>query len=29
MRWRGQEIVDIERAFLDTNGVAQHARGKN
>jgi phosphoribosylformylglycinamidine synthase len=25
MSWRGKTIVDIERAFLDTNGVAQHA----
>ena len=28
MRWHGQEIVNIERAFLDTNGVAQHAKVK-
>ena len=28
MRWHGQEIVNIERAFLDTNGVAQHAKAK-
>ena len=26
MRWRGDVIVDIDRAFLDTNGVLQHAR---
>ena len=25
MRWRGASIVDIDRAFLDTNGVTQHA----
>ena len=25
MHWRGKTIVDISRAFLDTNGVAQHA----
>ncbi len=25
MYWRGDKIVDIARAFLDTNGVAQHA----
>ncbi len=24
MYWRGDKIVDIARAFLDTNGVAQH-----
>ncbi|MCL2884523.1 MAG: phosphoribosylformylglycinamidine synthase, partial [Oscillospiraceae bacterium] len=26
MRWRGKDIVDIGRAFLDTNGVPQTAR---
>ena len=26
MYWRGDKIVDISRRFLDTNGVAQHAR---
>ena len=26
MRWRGDVIVDMARAFLDTNGVTQHAR---
>ena len=26
MQWRGREIVNIERAFLDTNGVTQHAK---
>ena len=25
MYWRGDKIVDLSRAFLDTNGVAQHA----
>lgn len=25
MTWRGEKIVDLSRAFLDTNGVAQHA----
>lgn len=25
MFWRGDKIVDISRAFLDTNGVTQHA----
>ena len=25
MTWRGDTIVDITRAFLDTNGVTQHA----
>lgn len=25
MYWRGNKIVDLSRAFLDTNGVAQHA----
>lgn len=24
MRWRGKSIVDVSRAFLDTNGVTQH-----
>ncbi len=24
MFWRGKKIVDLSRAFLDTNGVAQH-----
>src|SRR5690606_30564710 len=26
MKWRGKEIVNIERAFLDTNGVRQTTR---
>ena len=26
MRWRGQVIADLSRAFLDTNGAAKHAR---
>lgn len=26
MQWRGENIVDISRAFLDTNGVRQHVR---
>ena len=26
MSWRGDKIVDISRRFLDTNGVAQHAK---
>ena len=26
MRWRGDEIVNISRAFLDTNGVRQSAK---
>jgi len=25
MRWRGQVIADLARAFLDTNGAAKHA----
>ena len=25
MRWRGKTIVDLSRAFLDTNGAAKHA----
>lgn len=25
MTWRGKTIVDLSRAFLDTNGVTQHA----
>ena len=25
MEWRGDEIVNITRAFLDTNGVTQNA----
>ena len=24
MKWRGETIVDMSRAFLDTNGVRQH-----
>jgi len=28
MKWRGQTIVDISRAFLDTNGVRQQATVK-
>jgi len=26
MYWRGEKIVDLERSFLDTNGVAQHTK---
>ena len=26
MHWRGKTIVDLSRAFLDTNGVTQHAQ---
>ena len=26
MHWRGRTIVDLSRAFLDTNGVTQHAK---
>lgn len=26
MRWRGKTIVDISRAFLDTNGACQHTQ---
>lgn len=26
MYWRGDKIVDLSRAFLDTNGVAQHTQ---
>ncbi len=26
MNWRGRKIVDLSRAFLDTNGVTQHAK---
>ncbi|HHT86168.1 MAG TPA: phosphoribosylformylglycinamidine synthase [Clostridiales bacterium] len=26
MLWRGKTIVDLERAFLNTNGVAQHIK---
>ena len=25
MRWRGQTIADLSRAFLDTNGATKHA----
>ncbi len=28
MSWRQDEIVNLSRAFLDTNGVTQHARAK-
>ena len=28
MKWRGDEIVQIDRAFLDTNGVRQHVMAK-
>jgi phosphoribosylformylglycinamidine synthase len=28
MRWRGRAIVNIARAFLDTNGVTRHARAR-
>ena len=28
MNWRGNKIVDISRAFLDTNGVKQHVHVK-
>ena len=26
MRWRGQKVADLSRAFLDTNGAVKHAR---
>ncbi len=26
MRWRGQTVADLSRAFLDTNGATKHAR---
>ena len=26
MRWRGQTVADLSRAFLDTNGAVKHAR---
>ncbi len=26
MEWQGQRVVDIARAFLDTNGAAKHAK---
>ena len=28
MNWRGKTIVDLSRAFLDTNGVTQHAKAE-
>lgn len=28
MKWRGKEIVQMNRAFLDTNGVRQHVTAK-
>nr|WP_197714771.1 phosphoribosylformylglycinamidine synthase [Maliibacterium massiliense] len=28
MTWRGRELVNIERSFLDTNGVTQHAHAR-
>ena len=28
MTWRGQTVVELERAFLDTNGVTQHANAE-
>ena len=28
MNWRGRKIVDLSRAFLDTNGVTQHASAR-
>ncbi|MBR0458239.1 MAG: phosphoribosylformylglycinamidine synthase [Victivallales bacterium] len=28
MTWRGKTIIDISRAFLDTNGVTQHAEAE-
>ena len=28
MHWRGKTIVDLSRAFLDTNGVTQHAEAE-
>lgn len=28
MKWRGDTIVSLSRAFLDTNGVTQHAQAK-
>lgn len=27
--WRGEEIVNISRAFLDTNGAHQETKGKS
>ena len=29
MEWRGDEIVNLSRAFLDTNGVTQNAEARN
>lgn len=28
MKWRGRDIVQIDRAFLDTNGVRQHVMAR-
>ncbi len=28
MQWRGDQVVDLSRAFLDTNGVTQNANAK-
>ena len=28
MHWRGQDIVQMNRSFLDTNGVRQHVTAK-
>lgn len=28
MEWRGDRVVDLSRAFLDTNGVTQNAKAK-
>lgn len=28
MKWRGEAIVQMERSFLDTNGVRQHVKAK-
>ena len=28
MEWRGDEIVNLSRAFLDTNGVTQNAEAE-
>ncbi|MFR8127162.1 MAG: hypothetical protein ACLU8J_09780 [Acutalibacter sp.] len=28
MEWRGDQVVDLSRAFLDTNGVTQNAEAQ-
>ena len=28
MKWRGKEILNIERSFLDTNGMPQYSNAK-